>query len=71
MSFFGYIGISWNHQDLKKFRLQELWELIYASNMVVYMLIDRATARALRAYIVDYAVFNAQVLANTFNVYLP
>ena len=66
MSFLGCIG-----HLMAGSGLQELLELIYASNAVVHMLTGKAIARAVRAHLIIDAALNSLVLANTFNVPLP
>ena len=51
--------------------LQELLELIYASNAVVHMLSGKAIARAVRGHLIVDAAFNALLLAKIFGVPLP
>ena len=63
MSFLGCIG-----HLMAASGLQELLELIYASNAVVHMLTGKAIARAVRAHLLVDAALNALVLASTFNV---
>ena len=48
--------------------LQELLELIYASNGVVHMLTGKAIARAVRAHLIVDASLYALLLANILNV---
>lgn len=66
MSFLGCIG-----HLMAASGLQELLELIYASNAVLHMLTGKAIARAVRGHLIVDAALNALVLANTFNVHLP
>ena len=66
MSFLGCIG-----HLMAASGLQELLELIYASNAVVHMLTGKAIARAARGHLIVNAALNALVLAKTFNVPLP
>ena len=48
--------------------LQELLELIYASNTVVHILTGKAIARAVRAHLIIDAALNALMLTSTYNV---
>ena len=66
MSFLGCIGYLMAGSGL-----QEVLELIYASNAVVHMLSGKAIARAVRAHLIVDAALNAMVLAKTFCVPLP
>ena len=63
MSFLGCIGYLMAGSGL-----QEVLELIYASNAVVHMLPGKAIARAVRAHLIVDAALNALVLAKTFCV---
>ena len=63
MSFLGCIG-----HLMAASGLQELLELIYSSNTVVYILTGKAIARAVRAHLLVDAAFNALMLTSTFNV---
>ena len=51
--------------------LQELLELIYASNAAVHMLTGKAIVRAVRGNFIVDAQLNALILASTFNVPIP
>ena len=66
MSFLGCVG-----HLMAASGLQELLELIYASNAVVYMTTGKAIARAVRGHFIVDAALNALVLASTFNVTIP
>ena len=66
MSFLGCIGYLMAGSGL-----QEVLELIYASNAVVHMLSGKAIARAVWAHLIVDAALNALVLAKTFCVPLP
>ena len=66
MSFLGCIG-----HLMAASGLQDMLELIYASNAVVHMLSGKAIARAVRGHLIIDAALNALVLAKTFNVPLP
>jgi len=63
MSFLGCIG-----HLMAASGLQELLELIYASNAVVHMTTGKAIARAVRGHFIVDVALNALVLASTFNV---
>ena len=66
MSFLGCIG-----HLIAASGLQELLELIYASNAMVHMLTGKAIARAVRGHFIVDAALNAPILASTFNVPIP
>ena len=66
MSFLGCIG-----HLMAASGLQDLLELMYASNPVVHMLTGKAIARAVRGHLIVDAALNALLLAKTFNVPLP
>jgi len=66
MSFLGCIG-----HLMTASGLQELLELIYASNAVVHMTTGKAIARAVRGHFIVDAALNALLLASTFNVTIP
>ena len=66
MSFLGCIGYLMAGSGL-----QEVLELIYASNAVVHMLSGKAIARPVRAHLIVDAALNALVLDKTFCVPLP
>ena len=66
MSFLGCIGYLMAGSGL-----QEVLQLIYASNAVVHMLSGKAIARAVWAHLIVDAALNALVLAKTFCVPLP
>jgi hypothetical protein len=66
MSFLGCIGYLMAGSGL-----QEVLELIYASNAVVHMLSGKAFARAVRAHLIVDAALNAMVLAKALCVPLP
>ena len=66
MSFLGCIG-----HLMAASGLQELLEVIYASNAVVHMLTGKAIARAVRGHFITDAALNALILSNTFHVPLP
>ena len=66
MSFLGCTG-----QLMAKSGLQELLELIYASNAVVHMLTGKTIVRAVRGHFIVDAALNALILASTFNVPIP
>ena len=66
MSFLGAIG-----HLMAGSGLQELLELIYASNAVVHMFSGKAIARAVRGHLIVDAALNALLLAKIFGVPLP
>ena len=66
MSFLGCIG-----HLMAASGLQELLELIYAPNAVLYMLSGKAIARAVRGHFIVDSALNALILASTFNVPIP
>ena len=66
MSFLGCIG-----HLMAASGLQELWELIYASNTVVHMLTGKAIARAVRGHFIVDAALNALLIACTLDVLIP
>ena len=66
MNFLGCIG-----HLIAASGLQNLLELIYASNAVVHMLTGKAIAQAVRGHLIVNAALNALLLAKIFNVPLP
>ena len=66
MSFLGCIG-----HLMAASGLQDLLELICASNAVVHMLTGKAIARSVRGHLIVDAALNALLLVKTFNVPLP
>lgn len=66
MSFLGSIG-----HLMAASGLQEMMELIYASNAVVHMLTGKAVARAIRGHLLVDAALNALIAASTFDVPIP
>ena len=66
MSFLGSIG-----HLMAASGLQEMLELVYASNAVVHMLTGKAIARAIRGHLLVDAALNGLLVASTFNVPVP
>ena len=66
MSFLGCIG-----HLMAKSGLQELLQLIYASNAVVHMLTGKTIVPVVRGHFIVDAALNALILASTFNVPIP
>lgn len=63
MSFLGCIG-----HLMASSGLQELLQMIYASNAVVHMLTGKAIARAVRGHFIVDAALNALILSSKFHV---
>ena len=63
MSFLGCIG-----HLMASSGLQELLEMIYASNTVVHMLTGKAIARAVRGHFIINAALNALVLSGKYHI---
>ena len=63
MSFLGCIG-----HLMASSGLQELLEMIYASNTVVHMLTGKAIARAVRGHFIIDAALNALVLSGKYHI---
>ena len=63
MSFLGCIG-----HLMASSGLQELLEMIYASNVVVHMLTGKAIARAVRGHFIIDAALNAMILSRIYHV---
>ncbi len=66
MSFIGAIGFTMQGSGL-----QEILELIYASNTVPHMLSGKAISRAIRGLFIVDAVLNALLIAKTYGLTLP
>lgn len=66
MSFLGCIG-----HLMAASGLQDLLQLIYATNAVVHMLTGKAITRAVQGHLIVDAALNDVVLAKVFNVPLP
>ena len=66
MSFLGCIG-----HLMAGSGLEELLELVYAKNAVMYMLSGKAVSRAIRGHFLVDGALNAMLASKTFNVPLP
>ena len=66
MSFLGSIG-----HLMRGSGLQELLEVIYASNSVGHMLSGKAISRAVRGHLLVDAALNTMLVADLYNAPLP
>ena len=66
MSFLGSIG-----HLMAAWGLQEMLEIIYASNAVVHILTGKTVARAIWGHLLVDAALNTLVVASTFDVPIP